>query len=254
MTDPITEADLHAFIDDQLQTERRFDVEDHLSRHPDIAARVIADLRTRDALRLAFGQAPTSRPVERVFEAARRLERGLSWRRIGLKLQRAAAIAMLIGCGWFAHAQMGLSITTTVASPQVPAFVEDARHAHQTALMRARMVSQPEVPDYDPAEILAETGIQVPEMPKDWRVVDTQVFPAREGHSVEMTIEAGEIGRVSFFAARTGSFAVIAPTTAPFDDVRAVYWQTGPLAYVLTGSGNESSSERAAMRLSQLLR
>jgi len=254
MTDPVTEADLHAFVDDQLPAERRLDVEDHLARHPEIAARVMADLRGRDTLRLAIERTPLPRPKERVLEAARRLERGLVWRRTGLKLQRAAAIAMLVGIGWFAHAQIGLSITETEASPQPPAFVEDARHAHQTALVRARMISQPEVPDYDPAEILAETGIQMPEMPRDWRVVDTQVFPTRDGHSIEMTVDAGEIGRITLFAARVGSFAVIAPTMARFDDIRAVYWQTGPLAYALTGSGTERAIERAAVRLSQKLR
>jgi len=254
MTDPVTEADLHAFVDDQLPAERRLDVEDHLARHPEIAARVMADLRGRDTLRLAIERTPLPRPKERVLEAARRLERGLVWRRTGLKLQRAAAIAMLVGIGWFAHAQIGLSITETEASPQPPAFVEDARHAHQTALVRARMISQPEVPDYDPAEILAETGIQMPEMPRDWRVVDTQVFPTRDGHSIEMTVDAGEIGRITLFAARVGSFAVIAPTMTRFDDIRAVYWQTGPLAYALTGSGTERAIERAAVRLSQKLR
>ena len=254
MTDPITEADLHAFVDDQLPAERRLDIEDHLACHPEIAARVMADLRARDALRLAVEGTPLPRPKERMFEAARRLERSLIWRRIGLKLQRAAAITMLIGIGWFAHAQIGLSITETEASPQPPAFVQDARHAYQTALVRARMVSQPDVPDYDPAEILAETGIHLPEMPRDWRIVDTQVFPTREGHSIEMTIEADEVGRVSLFAARTGSFAVIAPTTARFDDVRVIYWQTGPLAYALTGSGTERAIERAAVHLSQKLR
>jgi anti-sigma factor RsiW len=211
----------------------------------------MADLRTRDALKLAFERTPLPRPQERMFEAARRLERRLIWRRIGLKLQQVAAVTMLVGIGWLAHAQIGLGTTETEASPKPPSFVEDARHAHQTALVRARIVSQPEVPNFDRAEILAETGIQIPEMPKEWRVADTQVFPTREGHSVEMTIESDEIGRISLFAARTEFVAVIAPTTARFDDVRTVYWQIGPLAYALTGSGSERAMERAAVRLSQ---
>ena len=74
MTDPITEVDLHAFIDDQLLPERRLDVEDHLARRPEVAARVMADLRARDALKLAFGQAPMRKPTRLVLEAARRLE------------------------------------------------------------------------------------------------------------------------------------------------------------------------------------
>ena len=165
MTDPINEADLHAFVDNQLDVPRRIAVEDHLARHPETAARVMADMRTRDAL-AAIGGLRLPPPATRVHKAARRLDRGLVWRRIGLRLRRAAAVALLIGAGWFAHAHVGLfEIADSEASPTLPAFVDDVRHSHQTALIRARMVSQPEAPDYDPAEIRAETGITLPALP-----------------------------------------------------------------------------------------
>jgi len=252
MTDPITETDFLGYVDDQIGVSRRIEVEDYLAKHPEAAARVMADLRARDALRLSFA-GPMPPPCERVLGAARKLERRMVWRWVGLKLQRAATVAVLIGVGWFAHAQVGLGITDSEASPQPPAFVEDARHAHATALVRARMVSVPEMPDYDPAEVFAETGIRIPELPQDWRIVDAQVFPTREGHSIEMTIEADDLGRVSLFAAQVPSFNVIEPTTVRFDRVRAVYWQTGPLAYALIGSGSERAIESAALSLSRKL-
>jgi anti-sigma factor RsiW len=190
-----------------------------------------------------------------VFEAARRLERGLVWRRLGLKLRRAAAVAILVGAGWLAHAHTGfLEITDTEASARPPAFVEDARHAHETALIRARMVSQLEVPDYDPQEILTETGIALPPLPREWRVVDAQVFPTREGHSVELALEAGSLGRVSLFAGRSPTFGVIRPTLARSSDRITAYWQSGELVYALTGAGSETAIERAATRLSANLR
>jgi len=65
----------------------------------------MADMRARDALALAFNSRLALRPPERVMVAARRLERGLVWSRVGLCLQRAAAVAFLIGAGWLAHAQ-----------------------------------------------------------------------------------------------------------------------------------------------------
>ena len=58
MTDPITETDLHAFVDGQLDVARRIEVEDYLAGHPEIAARVMADMRARDALALAFSGGP----------------------------------------------------------------------------------------------------------------------------------------------------------------------------------------------------
>jgi anti-sigma factor RsiW len=249
MTDPIAESDLLGYVDDQIDISRRIEVEDYLAKHPEAAARVMADLRARDVLRLSFA-VPMPPPPERMLNAARKLQRGLAYRRFGLKLQRAAAIAILVGVGWFAHAQVGLGITDSEASPQPPAFVEDALHSHETALLRARMASQPEAAAYDPAEIRTETGIQLPPLPTDWRVVDAQVFPSRDGHSVEISIEAGDLGRVSLFAAHIRAFNVIRPTVARFEQTRTIYWQTGPLAYALTGTGSERAIERAALRLS----
>ena len=252
MFDPITEDDLHAYVDDQLDATRRIEVEEHLAHNPEAAARVMADLKDRDTLRLAF-QTELPRPRGTMLEAARRLELRLAWREVGLRLRRIAAVVALIGFGWFAHGQMGLGITDSEASPKPPAFVEDALHSHNTALVRARMVSQPEVADYNPVEILAETGIELPPLPKDWRVQDVQVFPSRYGHSVELVVDAGDLGRVSLFAAQAPIFNVIAPTLARFDKAKAVYWQTGPLAYALTGTGSDEAIERAAIRLSRKL-
>jgi anti-sigma factor RsiW len=252
MSDPVTEADLLAYVDDQLDVARRIEVEEHLAHDPEAAARIMADLKDRDALRLIHA-APLPRPPEITLAAASRLERGLAWQEFGLKLRRIAAVVALIGFGWFAHGQVGLGITDSEASPKPPAFVEDALHSHVTGLLRTRMVSQPEVEAYDPAEILAETGIQLPSLPDDWQVRDAQVFPSRSGHSVELVIDASELGQVSLFAAQVPAFDVTAPTLARFDKAKAVYWQTGPLAYALTGNGSDNALERAATRLSRKL-
>src|SRR3954454_20194258 len=254
MTDLITETDLHAFIDGQLEVARRIEVEDYLAGQPEIAVRVMADMQARDALALAFSSGPATRPPERVMEAARQLERGLVWRRVGLRLQRAAAVAFLVGAGWFAHAQVGLfEITDSEASPKPPAFVEDARHSHETTLIRARMVSQHERPHYDPTEIRAETGIAMPTLPTDWRVVDAQVFPSRFGHSIEIALEADALGRVSLFAARSPSFGVIPLTLTRSATDTTAFWKSGDLVYARTDAAQEPAIERAAASLNASL-
>jgi anti-sigma factor RsiW len=253
MSDTITETDLLAYVDDQLDAARRIEVEEHLARTPNAAARIMADLKDRDALRLIH-TAPLPHPSDVLLGAAGRLERALAWQAFGVKLRRVAAVVALIGFGWFAHGQVGLGIVNSEASPKPPAFVEDALHSHETLLVRARMVSQLKTVEYDPAEILAATGIKLPPLPDDWRVRDAQVFPSRYGHSVEIAIDAADLGRISLFAAQGSSFNVIAPTLARFDKAKAVYWQTGSLAYALTGTGNDKTLEQAAIRLSRRLR
>src|SRR3546814_11837678 len=121
----------------------------------------MADLLVRDELRLAMPATPFTAGT---LEAARRLQRGLFWGQVTHRLRRIAAVAVFVGVGWFAHAELGvLGVQETAAS--TPAFVEDARHSHRTALLRARMHSQPPATDYDPAENHAATPLETPPLP-----------------------------------------------------------------------------------------
>ena len=94
MIDPVTEADLDAYVDDQLDVARRIEIEAYLSTRPAVAARVMSDLRTRDELRLALA-GPKGMARQATSDAARRLERGLARGRVFSALQRAAAVAVL---------------------------------------------------------------------------------------------------------------------------------------------------------------
>jgi anti-sigma factor RsiW len=251
--DPITETDLHAYVDDQLAVARRIEVEAHLSRHPDMAARVMSDLRGRDELRVALAeQQVTGRPA--TYEAARRLSRALSRDMLLGRLRRMAAVIAFMAIGWFAHAQFGgLGITESIASAPPPAYVEDAARAHRTALVRASMHSQPGLPDYDREEIRSATAIVVPDLPKGWQVLDVQVFPSTYGPSVEMALKTQDLGTLSLFAVRPGGFNVRPATVAASNDVTAVYWQIGEVAYALVGKAESRALEGAAGRLARTL-
>ena len=56
MSEPIGESDLLAYVDGELDTSARIAVEAHLREHPEVAARVLDDLRLRDEVRLFLGQ------------------------------------------------------------------------------------------------------------------------------------------------------------------------------------------------------
>ena len=49
------------------------------------------------------------------------------------------------------------------------------------------------------------TAIVLPELPKGWGVVDTQVFPSAYGPSVELVLEPRKDERLSLFAPDEGS-------------------------------------------------
>ena len=251
--DAVTDADLDAYVDDQLDASRRIEVEAYLSNNPDAAARVMSDLRTRDELRLAlagFRGAPS--PATR--EAARRLERGLGRGRLLGGLQRAAALGAFVAIGWLAHAGFGpMLVSEVVASTPPPGYVQDALMAHRTAMVRATMASQPEVPDYDAGDIRAATAIVMPTLPTDWRVTDVQLFPSTFGPSVEMAVETEDFGVVSLFAVRPGTFDVVQPTAIGAHDATAAYFQIGDVAYVLVTKADARGLDRSASRLAETL-
>lgn len=244
-TDPITEDELTAYVDGELAIMRRLDVEAHLARHPEVAARVMAELHDRDALREAFAHAPDPVP-ERIRETARRLDRSLAWGRFTDRLRRAAAIALLVGAGWLAHSDVGVfGIADTQASPVDPALVADAHQAREAARIRARIASQRLAPAYDQAGIEAATGIALPALPEGWQVKDVQVFPSRTGAGIEVAIEAGTLGELSLFAIHRPDPDGKAARVIRSKDGETAYWTDGHSAYLLSG-GDPARLEQAA--------
>jgi len=253
ITDPVTDSDLDGYVDDQLDVARRIEVEAYLAARPETAARIMADLRNRDELRLALAN-PPGKASPSTAEAARRLERGLLRGRVFGILRRAAAIAVFVSAGWLANEAFGpFSASEVVASTPPPAYVEEAMRAHRTSVLRASMASQPEVAEYDAEEIRSATAIVMPTLPANWSVRDVQIYPSQFGPSVEMAIETAELGMLSLFAVRPGTFDVVRPTLAPSRDVMAAYFQVGEVAYALVTSGRVENLDRAAERLADTL-
>jgi anti-sigma factor RsiW len=93
---PVSEDDLHAYVDDRLDTERRREVERHLHAQPELAQRM-ADYRAQRAtLRAAFAvraaePIPPELNLSQLLDA--RLRRRPEWWRI------AAAIVLALGVG-----------------------------------------------------------------------------------------------------------------------------------------------------------
>lgn len=81
---PVTEADLLAYVDDRLAPGRRAEIETHLLRCPQDAARVAADLALLEGLRMLFDR-PAAAPRPR-----RRARLMPEW---GMRALWAAALA-----------------------------------------------------------------------------------------------------------------------------------------------------------------
>jgi anti-sigma factor RsiW len=156
-------------------------------------------------------------------------------------MRRMAAIAVLVSVGWLANSAVGPFGPDEVnATVHPPAFVEQAVRAHQTALVREGMPSQPEVQNYDRDDIRAATAIVMPKLPENWQVLDVQIFPSEFGPSVETTIRMQDGPRISLFAVRPGQFAVEPVTDVNLAIAEAAWWQIGEVAYALVSSNAQT--------------
>lgn len=94
MSPPITEDDLHGYVDRVLAPERRAEVEAYLAEHPEVARRVAGYAAQRDGLRQALGPI-AEEPVPPLLSLARMIEarrRPAPW---GRPWQVAAAVLLL---------------------------------------------------------------------------------------------------------------------------------------------------------------
>ncbi|WP_298394426.1 anti-sigma factor [Sphingobium sp.] len=238
MTNDVSALEIDAYVDDQLDLPRRFVVETHLSRNPDQAAQVMADLSTRSALQMMTP--PVAAPSPVMAQAAAQLA-GMParprWRRA---LPLVAPLA----------AAAGLALVFLRPSGP-PDYVDYAVNSHRIAMMRAAMVSQVETPHYDAREIASNTRIAMPHLPDDWRVTDVQLFPTERGPALVIAVKTEGGQNFSLFALRDRSRAPERPDAVQEGAESVAYWRRGDMSYALTGSGEPRLMDATAEALTR---
>ncbi len=101
---PITEEELHAWIDGQLVPEREAAVLRYLQGQPDVAHRVAGWRDQREALRVAFGPV-AAEPIPAQLGLERLLQERLAQRRLPWRAAASVLLAFALGGagGWFLH-------------------------------------------------------------------------------------------------------------------------------------------------------
>jgi anti-sigma factor RsiW len=104
MTDPtipVTEDELHAFVDNELPSERRGDVETFLAGHPEDAERVQSWRAMAEALHARY-DAVANEPVPQRLELERLVRQPRRWI-YGAVAASFAAFVAGGAAGWVAH-------------------------------------------------------------------------------------------------------------------------------------------------------
>lgn len=244
MREQIESWELDAYIDGELCLQRRLAVEDYLSQDPAAAARLMADLRTRTALRLIHE--PRSAVPDTIGYLAARLSQ---------RLGRRASRPWVPSVGRWAAAAAALAVVGLVFAPSrqaaalPPPYVSEAVMSYRTALIRAGMASQIESREYDQAEIRDRTRIRVPRLPVGWEIRDVQIFPSDDGPALQIMIRKPSGGDLSMFAVRTPSAAPFEPIAIRQGASSVAYWRKGEISYALTGRDAPEALDLAATKL-----
>lgn len=247
--DAMTEMQLTAYVDGQLDDWQAAEVEAWLARHPDRAAAVMQDIRLQRELRLALsGSLGAGAPPQAITRASARLARGLHRDRLLRHSLRLLPVALLAGLGWLVWAGLApLGVTSVNASVGQPDFVKAALAARQASEIRLPMRSMIEDPDLDTEELRAATGILLPAFDPDWAILDAQVFPSPQGPGVVIVFDTPRLGRVYHFAVRPGDIAVKLPRSAFSGGSPLSWFQIGETAHVLIAErGGTAPLARAA--------
>jgi anti-sigma factor RsiW len=239
-TDGIEQVEIEAYIDGELDLARRLAVEDHLARHPALAARVMADFRTRSALQLLMGADPAiSRSLASAVAKVRSQGRSV-WRRPVLGAATVAVAGIL--------AVFGLQGTEPP-----PAYVGVAVASHRSIMDRAAHMLGAPVSDHAQT-LLSASRITVPTLPGDWRVTDVQLLATKKGPAMLIAVRTTEGRDLSIFAIRGRSSASRSPD-AVRDGLQSVaYWRVGDISYALTGEEDPEQIDATAKALTNLWR
>jgi anti-sigma factor RsiW len=242
MTDPaghITEAELHAYFDGELDPERRRAVEAYLATRPEDADR-LESYRGHDMLIRRAYRRLAERPISpRLLRAVTRHGAAGARRRWFWPAAVVAAGLLLFAAGttsgWYGHALLA------PPDPRAHTLVADATAAH---LVYAVEVRHPvEVPASEQAHLATWLGrrlavpLRLPDLSDSgYELVGGRLLPAEQGRPAAQLMYQ-EVGgrRVTLYVRATTGDQQTAFRFARAGDLSAFYWEDGDVAWVLVG-------------------
>jgi len=238
----ITEAELNAYVDDELPADRRSAVEAWLATHPDDAAKVAVWRQQIELIRERFGHLADETPPRRLA-----IEH-LAQRRYGaIAAAIAATVAAFLigaGAGWSAR---GIE----VASPsELTRFTTDALVAYRLYTVEVR--HPVEVPgDQRPhlVEWLSKrvgSPLHPPELDKQGlKLVGGRLLPGPTGPSAFFMYESPSGERFTLYCGRINDGQTALRYTGGEQNA-AYYWVDQNLAYVLSGPAEADTLRKIA--------
>ena len=244
MTDPkipVTEDELHAYVDNELPAERRGDVEAWLAAHPDDAERVRSWRDMAEALHarydgIADEAVPKRLEIERLVRQPRR------W----IYPAIAATLAAFIcggSIGWLARG-------ATAAPSAIQSLALDALDAHRLYVVEVR--HPVEVPGSERAHLQTWLSkrcgwsVRAPQLDATGlKLVGGRLLPGPTGPASFLMYESATGERFTLYAARSKTGTAQMRYTAA-ENSGAMYWSEDDVGYVLSGPSDKERLNQVA--------
>lgn len=231
----ISEDDLHAYVDGQLDDQRRGEVKAWLDAHPESAADVADWQAQNEALRNAFASETSLRPEDLALLSAVPVVSTTPWWR-----NVAAAIALLL-LGGSAGYGLHWSITPAPAErPLLTAFTDEAADAYLTYVSEERHAV--EVGPDETEHLSSWLGKRldwefvIPDLSEEgFQLVGGRLLPINSQPGAMLLFEDATGQRVSVIIARNNGMSDTAWQLARQDDLGTYYWIDGPRSYAISG-------------------
>jgi anti-sigma factor RsiW len=242
---PVTEDELHAFIDNELPAERRADVEAWLATHPGDAERVASWRAMGEMLHGRYDAVADERVPQRL-EVARLTRQPRSW------IYGAVAAALLAfvaggGLGWFAHG-------AAAAPSAFQSFAVDALDAHRLYVVEVR--HPVEVGGAERAHLQQWLSkrvgydIKPPELDAaGLKLVGGRLLPGPEAPAAFFMYESATGERYTLYTSRAAKSDTTQMRYAAQDKDGALFWADKGVGYVVTGPTDKDRLNQVARQV-----
>jgi anti-sigma factor RsiW len=238
---PVTEDELHAYVDNELPAERRADVETWLSAHSDDAERVQAWRAMAEALharydRVADEPIPKRLEIERLTQTPRRWIFGAI---------AASLLAFIAGgsAGWLAHG-------AAAAPSAFQSFTVDALDAHRLYVVEVR--HPVDVPGSERAHLQqwltkrCGWDVHAPQLDATGlKLVGGRLLPGPTGPASFLMYESASGERFTLYASRAATDSTQMRYTSQNSN-GALYWADRGVGYVLSGPIDKDRLQQVA--------
>jgi len=245
---PVTEDELHVYVDGELPADRREAVELWLASHPEDAARVAAWRAQAEAIRARYGSV-VNEPVPDRLTLDRIMRNRRSW---GAIAAAVAIVAFVVGgiAGWMARG------AAAAAPSELEMFANEAISAHRLYIGEER----------HPIEVRAEeqhllpwlsrrvgTTLRAPDLSTfDLKLLGGRLLPGINAPAALFMYESGSGERITIYVSRTTE-----PRTSfrykISDAFGALRWSEGGYGWVVTGPNDKPRLKAIAERMYEQL-